>query len=82
MKTPFILVFAIFSIYSVKSETVSIDGDYCLSYRVQSTIYKGQKCTHYCCGTCYNRYCCKDGKLSIKNQSKCTNNEEEFLDFW
>uniref|UniRef100_UPI0037E853A8 protein shisa-5-like n=1 Tax=Semicossyphus pulcher TaxID=241346 RepID=UPI0037E853A8 len=46
----------------------------CAAYRdISDTYHSYQKCSFYCCGTCFNRYCCHDSfwRLTEDKQEDC-----------
>ncbi|KAM9361309.1 protein shisa-5-like [Symphorus nematophorus] len=67
-----VVVLAVFS--TLATHAFAWDDD-CLSYTDLTNEYHSyQKCrTGFCCGTCYNRYCCQDSfwRLTEDKQEKC-----------
>ena len=49
-----------------------------MAYTAGNTYYGLQKCSQYCCGDCFNRYCCFISSSEITNQDDCPNNKEDY----
>ncbi|KAE8298380.1 Protein shisa-4 Transmembrane protein 58 Precursor [Larimichthys crocea] len=55
----------------------AVTGDYCNSYwDKQGQYHEDQQCfiSSFCCGDCYNKYCCSEKKhrLTEEKQDRCT----------